>query len=98
MPKFSCVKMKSRHSERVQAREQVYPRTSTRQQRKNTSPGPSLSMDEADVQLRHEINHSTAKASSEEEMAHPLELVIPQGPLDALRRYLCHLLGSESNY
>jgi hypothetical protein len=97
MPKFSCVKMKSRHSGRVQAREQVYPRTSTRQQRKNTSPEPSPSMDEAGVQLRHEINHATAKAPFEE-MAHPLELVLPQGPLDALRRYLYHLLGSESIY
>jgi hypothetical protein len=54
-------------------------------------------MDEAGVQLRHEINHATAKAPFEE-MAHPLELVLPQGPLDALRRYLYHLLGSESIY
>jgi hypothetical protein len=90
--------MKSRHSERVQAREQVSPRTSTRQQRQNTSPEPSSSMDEADVQLRHEISHAAAKPSFEEEMAHPLELVLPQGPLDALRRYLYHLLGSESIY
>jgi hypothetical protein len=97
MPKFSCVKMKSRRSERVQAREQVYPQTSTRQQCKNTSPEPSSSMDEADVQLRHEINHTTAKVSFKEEVTHS-ELVLPHGPLDALRRYLYHLLGSESIY
>jgi hypothetical protein len=42
-------------------------------------------MDEADVQLRHEFNHATAEASSEEEMAPPVAPTLPQGPLDVLR-------------
>lgn len=85
MPRLSCVNMKIRRPERVQARVQVYPRFPTRQHRKNASSEPSSSMDEADVQLHHEFNHATAEASSEEEMASPLGLSFPHGPLDALR-------------
>jgi hypothetical protein len=44
-------------------------------------------MDETDIQRRHEFNHATAEASSEE-MTPPLALPLPQGPLDALRGYV----------
>jgi len=85
MPKFSLVDMKNKRLDRVQARVRAYHPPSIRQHRKNTSPELACFMDEADVQLCHEFNHATAKIS-EEEMAPPLELALPQGPLDALRR------------
>jgi hypothetical protein len=94
MPKFSLVDMKNKRPDRVQARVRAYYRPSTRQHRKNTSPEPPCFMDEADVQLRHEFNHSTAKISSEEEMAPPWELALPQGPLDALRGFVFPLTNT----
>jgi hypothetical protein len=96
MPKFSCVDMKNKRPDRVQARVQAYPTASTRQHHKNTSPQPPCSMDEADVQLRHEFNHSRAEATSEAEMAPPLALALPQGPLDALRGFVFPLTQQAS--
>ena len=78
--------MKNRRSEHVQARgqarTQACPHRPTRQYRKNTSQEPSYFMDEAEIQLRHELRESTDEKSPN--METPL-VSIPQGPLDALR-------------
>lgn len=71
--------MKSRRSERVQARL----RRSSRQYYKNTLQEPSHFMDKADIQLRHELRETMDEGSFD--MDAPLATV-PQGPLDALRR------------
>jgi hypothetical protein len=84
MPKFSCIDMKNRRPDRIQARVQAYPPPSIRQYRKSMSPAPSRSAGEAANQLRHEFNHATAEATSEEEIVPPLVFALPQGPLDAL--------------
>jgi hypothetical protein len=96
MPKFSYVDMKNRRSGRLHPRDQTYPQPSQRQHRKTTSLDQPCSMDETDIQLRHEFNHTTAEASSEEEMTPPLALPLPQGPLGALRGYVPPLTNAKS--